>query len=492
MSHPDPATPSRIELPSLVAAATAAAQRADSRATKIAVFRTVLLIAAAAFGAITITQTIGKRTVDWSGWAVLVIFVALLGLRFFERSEDKRDSPLLVSSAIADLSLSQVWRYVTRAKSHSEVGGTDSEEQAGDRLLDELKRYQNALRAVTSEQQQGRQITPWMKELRASNLQTRIDAYLALRVKPLADQAAREDRRRGRSHARFFAAVLVIELVGIPLGALKAQNLTSIDWIGVLSAAAASLALLANSMRLNWRQKVAQSKTQVLNFVADQIQTSVKTESDWAVLVTKVEDHLTLDAEAALASDASPKSGTTEVARHTMTPEDYFRGVDHLKQQIWGGLGGPILAPDVIIALNPGGAIVGGILYFSATRAKFVPLTLRAGMKPQDIQTYLRSVEFSPQKTAQGTRHLVVLVVDASIKSGNGMAEGVGYVREFLEQEGWQPHEAGTPSAGSRGVYTLKTAVITQSALRPGEKPRVIEADFVHDTTTKRFPYGTV
>lgn len=488
MRIPDPAASLQVELPPLVGAAMRAARRTESRMVRTAILRTILLIGAAVLGAVTITQTIDDRTVDWAGWAVLLIFVALLGLRLFEWTEDRRDSPRLRSAAVADLTESHAWRYATRANPYSEATYATDEAAAADRFLDALQKYHDTLGEAATDLPGGRQITPSMDQLRSSDLNTRIDIYLEQRVNPLADRASREGRQRGRIHGQFFTAVLVIELAGIPLGALKAQNVTGIDWIGVLSAAAASLALLADSMRLSQRAKVARSKTRVLNYVADQTR-AVSNEIDWAALVTRVEDHITLDAEASLASDAAVSAGPPPVARYAMTPEDYFKAVDHLRQRIWGGLGGPVEAPDVIIALNPGGAIVGGILYFSTSRAPaFVPLTLRGGMEAAGIQTYLRSIKFRAQKTGR----LVVLIIDASLKSGKGMAQAVEYVTAVLEEKGWRARGTVATVPDSPGEYTLRTVVITQPTLRPGDEPRVMEADYFHDTTTQRFPYGTV
>lgn len=172
----------------------------------------------------------------------------------------------------------------------------------------------------------------------------------------------------------------------------------------------------------------------------------------------------------ALFAQGQPRSSSK------MSWHAYFTYVDALagltrERPVRGGF-----QPHAVIAVNPGGAMVGGLLYFRTGRRAF----RLAGLFPR-AQSRAVMVQITDHLVQRAVGHLdegetlAVLVVDASIKSGKSMHDALDAVRAALDG-----HE-----------YDLRTAVLVDVP-EMREPAYEHEPDFVITTEHDEFPYGSV
>ena len=170
-----------------------------------------------------------------------------------------------------------------------------------------------------------------------------------------------------------------------------------------------------------------------------------------------------------------------------MSAEEYFAAAATLRRQIWDGTAGlPKLEPDVIVAVNPGGAILGGILYFMTRGSDFLPLSLRAGVGHEELENMLNAAPW------QGRQHdhLSILLVDASVKTGSSLLKATELVRKVVEGRGFVADGEGTDHDGRTRRYVLRTAVIARKVNPQQRDP--VKVDYFVNESTERFPYGTI
>jgi hypoxanthine phosphoribosyltransferase len=280
---------------------------------------------------------------------------------------------------------------------------------------------------------------------------------------------------------------LVVELFGIPGGVLKAIELSQLDVLGVTAAAAASLALWADTLAFPDRKRAAITVGKNLVAAHDMLM-EAKTEYEWAAAVARIEEHLSLEAEAMLASDTSvPRRDSQSEDIHSMSPEEYFAAAASLKRQIWDESNKlPKLEPDVIVAVNPGGAILGGILYFMTRASDFLPLSMRGSLRDEDLEAMLKAAPWQPRK-----QHLSILLVDASVKSGESLNKAIDLVTHAVEAKGYIADAHSTGSAEDQHPrYIIRTAVIAKKP-DPGQR-RPVQVDYYVNEDTERFPYGSI
>lgn len=158
-----------------------------------------------------------------------------------------------------------------------------------------------------------------------------------------------------------------------------------------------------------------------------------------------------------------------------------------LKRQIWDGVSKlPKLEPDVIVAVNPGGAILGGMLYFMTRASDFLPLSLRGSLREEDLETMLKAAPWQPRK-----QHLSILLVDASVKSGDSLNKAIELVRHAVEPKGYTAMDPGDQAAQADAPqYVLRTAVIAK--IPDPAQPSPVRVDYYVNEDTERFPYGAI
>jgi hypoxanthine phosphoribosyltransferase len=391
------------------------------------------------------------------------------------------------ANAVALLVESHAWRYAVGARPYA-VGTPEQERIAGHIFREVMSGYQQILASFSTTAPLSRQITDEMRSMRSRNLDERREIYISRRIEPLQAQSSRECARLGGRWRIVTALVLCVELAGIPGGVLKAIELSQVDLLAITAAAAASFALWVDLLNYPQRTLTAAGVGRNLVSAHDWLE-EVMTEDEWAAAVARVEGQLSLESDALLASDASAALRQDAQADdvHSMSTDEYFAAAANLKQQIWeGSANSPKLEPDVIVAVNPGGAILGGILYFMTRGSDFLPLSLRAGLKDDDLAVMLQAVPWLPRKP-----YLSILLVDASVKSGDSLTKAIELVRSAVEAKGYVSMATpGAVPANSPPRYVLRTAVIAKKPDLAQRHP--VQVDYYVNESTERFPYGTI
>lgn len=477
---------SRSILPPLALSARSLAVRTGRRKRTLVAVRLFLVTLAALFGALTIVGAYSKQRLDYAGVAGVLCFIAVLGVRMTMQSDPDLESGEPRANAVADLVTSHAWRYAVGARPYT-VGNPELDKIAGDQFTNNVVKYQDVLTEYATTAPVSAQITDEMRILRASDLENRRARYLGERIERLQATSERTGIRLGGRWRILTALVLLVELLGIPGGVLKAVEITRIDLLGVTGAAAASIALWVETLNLQDRRRAATAIGKNLVTASDWLK-EARTEDEWAAKAAWVEEQLSLEQEAFLAPDTAARRRDPQIVDvHTMSPEEYFAAATTLKRQIWDGTGNlPKLEPDVIVAVNPGGAILGGILYFMTRASDFLPLSLRGGLDDEELESMLNAAPWQPRQ-----HHLSILLVDASIKSGGSLLKAIELVRKVVEAKGFVADGDGTGHDVKTRRYILRTAVIARRKVDPQQRDSVQVDYFVNDST-ERFPYGTI
>jgi hypoxanthine phosphoribosyltransferase len=472
--------------PAVAASAFSLASESRRRQMRLLGLRIAFVTLAAGFGAFSLTWVVAEQRLDVAGMAAVLAFTAVLGVRLVRQSENILLSAEAPARAAGELAVSHAWRYAVGARPYGVLAA-----DARRRLRFHLDDYRRIVKEYQGTVQSGNLVPEGMTGLRSETLQARQEAYLTRRIDVLlraSGKAGERSRSRDRS---LLALVISVEVVGIPIGTLKALGLLEVNLLGVVAAAAAGIALWMGTLDYPKSATLAANINATVSSARDALQ-EVSTEHDWSVLVARVEDQLMLEHEAVLAATHPTRSGDARMSEgaHTMTPDEYFAAAEDLKRQIWEqGDKRPKLEPDVIVALNPGGAILGGMLYFMTTRAgDFFPLSLRCGLQDADLKRIVGSYSWQARR---GER-LSILVVDASVKSGNSLARAIRIIREVVESQDWQPAtDATVMDDPTVKTYTIHTAVIANRLTREGADLG-ITVDYFFDEVTEKFPYGNV
>jgi hypothetical protein len=471
-------------LPSLATSAAALGARRGRRKRLLVAARLVFVTAGAVFGAMVISGSLGGQTLDYAGVAALVAFLVVLGIRLTVLGDRDLETAESRLGAVADLVTSHAWRYAVGGRPY-DVTGPGVGLSANDLFSRNLWRYQGVV--TDNAWSEGTPITPPMEHLRTAPLADRVAAYTENRLAGLRATSGAAESRFAKNAWYLGILVLCVELVGIPAGVVKAFGLSTVDLLGVTAAAAASLAVWAETTNYRERSRIARNTMNALPFAHQHLAKAARSEPEWAAAVGRIEDLLTLEAEAVLPSEKiRPPFDTESDDTLTMSPDDYFAAAAELKRQIWDRL--PKLEPDVIVALNPGGAIVGGILYFMMRASDFLPLSLRSGVGEDVLRTYLHAAPWPNRRPDR----LTILLVDASIKSGDSMLKAMNLVRTAVESKGWRPEGTQPDADGGQGTYVIRTAVIVEKPADAGDDGARIAVDYHVSAITERFPYGHI
>jgi len=473
-------------LPSLAISAKALADRTRKRRRFLVAMRLVLVTLAAVFGALTITGRYSNQRLDYAGVAGVLAFIGVLGVRLAMQSDPDLEDAEPRGNAVSELVSSHAWRFAVGARPYA-VGSPELDRVAGRQFTDSIGSYQQILAKYSITAPVSRQITDEMKRIRANDLSYRREIYISDRIEPLQAASSDDCVRLAWRWRTLAILVLLVELLGIPGGVLKAIDLSRIDLLGVTAAAAACIALWADTLSFQERRRAATATGRNLVSAHDQLD-EAQTEDEWAAVVARMEEQLSLEAEALLSSDTASLRVESQVDDiHTMSPDEFFAAAATLKRQIWDQSDKlPKLEPDVIVAVNPGGALLGGMLYFMTRASDFVPLSLRGSLHDEDLENMLKAAPWQPRK-----QYLSILLVDASVKSGDSLQKAVDLVREAVESKGFVPEaEDNGAQSGAAPRYVLRTAVIAKKPDPHQRQP--IMVDYFVNETTERFPYGNI
>lgn len=473
-------------LPPIEKSARSLATRTRKRRKIYVALRLILVTLGALFGALEIAGKYHDQLLDYAGVAAVLAFIGVLGVRLAMQSDSDLEDAEPRGNALAELITSHAWRFAVGARGYV-IGSPELDEVAERQFRHNMGSYQKILSDYSITAPVSRQITDEMNKIRRGTLPERREIYLAQRVRPLQAASSRVCEQLARRWRVLTILVLLVELLGIPGGVLKAVNLSRIDLLGVTAAAAASIALWIDTLNFAERRRVASATGRNLITVEDALN-GVRSEEEWANVVARIEDRLSLESAALLSPDTSRSHVEwDEDEINVMSPEEYFAAAETLKRKIWEESDVlPKLEPDVIVAVNPGGAILGGILYFMTRASDFLPISFRGSLRDEDLSRMLQAAPWQPRR-----QHLSILLVDASVKSGESMKKAIELVKQAVEQKGFVPENAGGGEAGKgEPMYLIRTAVIARK-----RDPRLLDAvrvDYFVNETTERFPYGNI
>ncbi|WP_448609986.1 DUF4231 domain-containing protein [Geodermatophilus sp. URMC 60] len=226
-----------------VADATAAwGQRTHLRLT---CFELSLLILAAASGLLKIDA--GRRGLDLGGVAAVVLFAMTLALRGYRMSS--RPTRVWQDARAAAESIKTLcWRYAAGSR----LFPPDLDDAEADRIfVERLREILGNIRNLEKIQPAGSgqlEVTPWMRELRAADLEQRRSTYERQRIEDQQHWYADKSAFNRRQAHRWNVVLLSLELLGVLAGALKALNVLGDAWnAGVLLGLVATVGAAATA-----------------------------------------------------------------------------------------------------------------------------------------------------------------------------------------------------------------------------------------------------
>ncbi|CAM3619100.1 DUF4231 domain-containing protein [Kibdelosporangium persicum] len=193
----------------------------------------ILLFVAAASGAATLK--INDKGVDWAGVAAAMAFLASLIVRFYiEQQQD--ENRWYECRTAAESCKTLAWRYAVCGDPFPE---SMPAAEARKLFVQRLRELSRDLRIV--DVSSGDDINEAMERCRAADKAQRIETYRVGRLMEQIDWYSKTAATRDRQSRIWRTIALVGELVGVGAGALKASGVTSIDLLGVASAAVAGI-----------------------------------------------------------------------------------------------------------------------------------------------------------------------------------------------------------------------------------------------------------
>lgn len=243
MTEPKPPLFTWHQLPSFFQDADAAAIRVKRRYFRQLRVSLLLLFLAAASGAASVK--IDGTPVDWAGVAATVAFLTSLIVRFYaEQNQDERR--WYESRAAAESCKTLAWRYA--------VGGDPFPEtmpvtEAHRLFVHRLREFSRDIQFV--DVSTGTDVNEAMERSRAASHADRVETYRIGRLTEQVDWYSKTAALRDRQSRFWRTIALSGEALGVAAGALKASGVTSIDLLGVVSAAVAGLTAWLHAKQLH-------------------------------------------------------------------------------------------------------------------------------------------------------------------------------------------------------------------------------------------------
>jgi len=276
--------PAELSFSALYLAADHSSQVAQRRFLSASRLRLSALVAAAAFG--TVTLVLGRVDLAGIGGAAalgtaLVSEVYLLTVRPERRWYDAR--------AAAESAKTLAWRYI--------VGGEPfGIEQADDKVADRL--LLSRLAEITADlrdfapiplSEEGSQITDGMRKARSLSFEERRELYLVGRIRDQQAWYARRAMHNERRAAQWMVILAALEALGLVAAALRAAEVIAIDLAAVAGAlAAAGVAWLQTRQHQTLASSYAVAAQELAGIVS-RADWPV-TESAWAHFVDEAEE----------------------------------------------------------------------------------------------------------------------------------------------------------------------------------------------------------
>lgn len=221
-----------LSLPALFRSADMASVAAQRTLFALRGTQLALLVLAAIAGVYHVES--GNGGVDWAGVVAAVAFVtgALLETTLLTMDPEKS---WYQGRAVAESAKTLAWRYAMRATPFEAV---DSE-RAADELLSQRFRdliadFQRA--ELVPVQDDGHEITQWMRTTRSGTVHKRRREYLEHRVDDQRRWYTAKAVKNHRTAVSWSVAMVGVQTVGVVVAVLKAATVIDVDLLGVIAA----------------------------------------------------------------------------------------------------------------------------------------------------------------------------------------------------------------------------------------------------------------
>ena len=255
------------------------AQTEFLRATRATLALTALAAVAGAF-------TIGGETgADWAGVIAAIAFAGALGARgwIVYRAPERR---WYDARAGAESAKTLAWQYA--------VGGgrfplslADADRRLLERLRELLRDLEDDLAPVPSGSHG--QLTDWMRQVRSSARDERINLYCAQRVQDQIDWYSAKAAENRREAAKWNAITLAVYAAGVVVAVLKAAGVLGFDALGIAAAAAGATTAWLQTKDFVGLSEAYSVTAQELKAVQDESRL-VEDEQGWVRFVEDAED----------------------------------------------------------------------------------------------------------------------------------------------------------------------------------------------------------
>jgi hypothetical protein len=192
------------------------------------------------------------------------------------------------SRAAAESAKTLAWRFAVAGQP---FGVEDVDERAAESLL--LQRFARILGnlhgLVATADHGGLQVTPEMRELRASSLSVRRRVYRSGRIEDQLGWYTRRSIEHGHSVARWSILLASLEACGLVAAVLKAVGLLDLDLPGVVGALAAGGLAWVQTRQHQQLATAYGIAAQELADIASRVEWP-ETEASWAHFVDEVEE----------------------------------------------------------------------------------------------------------------------------------------------------------------------------------------------------------
>jgi SMODS and SLOG-associating 2TM effector domain 3/SMODS and SLOG-associating 2TM effector domain 1 len=277
------------DLPALFSTADYTSGSAQRRFLGVTRLRFILLVAAAAAGAVTL-----ENGINWFSFAgaALLVTAAIVELDILRDRPDRR---WYEGRAAAESAKTLGWRYAVGGAPFAL--GAMSERAADQLLIDRLEEILTDLSDLSFDPRRSaaQQITPAMREVRASQLAQRKAVYESERIQDQIDWYASRSALNERQARRLTLAVLGLEIVGAVGGLLYAlEPGLPVNLLGVAAAAAAAVGAWLQAKQYQTSARAYTVAAQELSSIRSLIRWQ-ETEQDWSRFVD--------DAEAAISRE---------------------------------------------------------------------------------------------------------------------------------------------------------------------------------------------
>lgn len=457
----------RRDLPGTWLIAKSISGRAEKKQEQWTVGQLMALILTAVAGSIDVHFTVGGSRINFGA----ILGLGFLGWAGYLAVELIRQNPEAVArtaNQVAARVESIAWRYASGARPFG-VETRGAEEV----FHEEIRALRRELVSLPGFEYSGRQeLTPGIEQLRVADRDTRIEHYRESRLNAVRDGYVDEIAKARRSSVRW-SRVLIGTYIGGAIGTfLVIIDLLEVDALGIAAAVAAAITAWREAHEYEAQVSEASMMAADIDHL-HQIMSGAtfETEDSWSLFARQCEEVIERRGSGASGTLLDRANLLLESLRHPkLSWQEFHAMVVELADKVEQAK----FAPHAILAINPGGGIVGGLLYFEMGRyLPYLPVSLRP-LLDRPVRSGIEGLkDFLPEGARDRLR---LLVVDASCKSGNALRQTLDLISEIHGEE----------------TVEIRTAVLVWRESETKRAGTEVTPDFFIEREFEEFPYGAV